>query len=298
MTHMGEGSWTSFRNAVASGVADGDELGDAVRLLSNTLADLGHADFFVGETQYWRINPATLAGLETPPDSAMLIGARTPQMLEMLFDAAEDERCSVTCRNSQSIPTAVYVSGDENSLVRVAASIGIGFVPRFSRKIIGTSEPIQSLFDRAPIESAPTNWRVRSLDFSALSWVDKLLPNSACEYSPRHGRPRWYVHTRHGRLHVLPKREAIYAAAMVRKTPLIQYDAARSQLSCPASAALPVSLSRAASLCSGARGNLANGVVTFGGITPTIATLLCVAAGQACPRPAIVHSRSTPVHHG
>ena len=193
MTHMGEGSWTSFRNAVASGVADGDELGDAVRLLSNTLADLGHADFFVGETQYWRINPATLAGLETPPDSAMLIGARTPQMLEMLFDAAEDERCSVTCRNSQSIPTAVYVSGDENSLVRVAASIGIGFVPRFSRKIIGTSEPIQSLFDRAPIESAPTNWRVRSLDFSALSWVDKLLPNSACEYSPRHGRPRWYV---------------------------------------------------------------------------------------------------------
>ena len=294
MTHVGEASWTTFKNAVASSGDDEADGAEMARVLRNSFSDLGFADFFVAGSQRWRINPPLLAGLESSR-AAVLVGARIPRLVETILTAAPEMDCTVTTVTSvPDAPSWVQVSGTQEALARLAAAASVRFAPRASRELVASFEPIQNVFARTSVEPFPTNWRVRSLDMETMRWVDRLLPNAACECYPRQGRSRWYVHTRHRRLHPMSKREAIFAAAMIRRMPLIQYDSERQRLACIPSAPLPEKLSRAASLCAGARGRFADGNIVFEGISPAVAALLCVAVGQACPMPAPAPSDPLP----
>jgi len=91
------------------------------------------------------------------------------------------------------------------------------------------------------------------------------------------------VHTRHGRLRSMPKREAVYAAAMLQQVTLLNYDFERHRLRAPVKAPPPETYSRVACLCAGRRGYLEGRHVLFEEVPPNTAAVLCVSAGQPHP---------------
>lgn len=283
MTHLGEGSWEGFRDAIERLAPDDQDSGGLLRRLRLELSDMGHADFFVEGTRRWRVVPPVLAGLAMRHEVAVLCGGRTPQLRAALAAAAEAEGCLLSVEESADGPTVVGIAGDPAAIARAASRAALRFVPNYASALCRRLTPVYQLLERAPEESPPTNWLLKCFDFASMSLVEQLLPNAACECTPRRGLPRWYVHTRRGRLRPLPKREAIYAAAMLRHMTLLRYDAAARRLFVPVKAQLPELFSRAACLCAGRRGRVEANAVVFEEVPPATAAALCVAAGQRHP---------------
>jgi len=127
-------------------------------------------------------------------------------------------------------------------------------------------------------------WSVRSFDLHTLGWVDGLRPRCACEFQSRYGARRFYLHTRHGRLLPLPKRDAVYAAAMVNRVRLSGYDADTATLWSVAAAPLPEASCRAACMCAGAPAQFEKGRLVYPDVPLEIAALVLVAAGQPYPQ--------------
>lgn len=288
MTHLGEGSWEGFKDAVARLAPQDAELDDILVRLRLHLSEMAHADFFVGGSRRWQVLPPVLAGLAARPDAAVLCGGRTPQLSGAVAAAAEASACVVSSEDAADGPTAVRVAGEPADLARAADAAGLQFLRDYGSALCRRVTPVYELFERAPEESAPTNWSLKSFDFDSMSLVDGLRPNSACECSPRRGLPRWYVHTRRKRLRPMPKREAVYTAAMLQRVTLLRYDSASRRLLAPVKAPPPEPYSRAACLCVGRRGHLESGLIVFEGVPPGVAAVLCVAAGQ--PHPGVVRS--------
>lgn len=288
MTHLGEGSWEGFKDAVARLAPQNEELGDLVVGLRLHLSDMGHVEFFVGGSRRWRVLPPVLAELAARPGGAVLCGGRTPQSSGALAVAAEVAGCLVSSEDSTDGPTTVRVQGESAALARVASAVGVRFVSDYAAGLCHQLMPMYELFERAPVESAPTNWSLRSFDFDSMSLVDGLRPKSACECSPRMGVPRWYVHTRRGKLRPMPKREAIYTAAMLQRVTLLRYDVESRRLTAPLKVPPPELYSRAACLCAGRRGRVEGGLIVFEEVPSAMAAVLCVAAGQ--PHPGLAHS--------
>jgi hypothetical protein len=288
MTHLGEGSWNGFKDAVARLAPQDDELDDLLVRLRLHLSDMSHAEFFVDCSRRWRVLPPVLAGLCARPDAAVLCGGRTPRLTSALAVAAEAAGCLVSSDDAADGPTTVSVSGDPSALSRAAAAVGLQFVGNYASTLCRQLIPVYELLERAPKEPAPMNWSRKSFDFDSMSLVEGFRPNSACECSPRRGLPRWYVHTRRGRLRPMPKREAIYTAAMLQQVTLLQYDLENRRLLAPVKAPPPELYSRVACLCDGRRGHVEGRLIVFEEVPPDTAAVLCVAAGQ--PHPGVMRS--------
>lgn len=282
MTHLGEGSWEGFKGAVTRLAPEDADSDDLILDLRFHLSDLGHVDFFTGGSRRWRVLRPILAGL-AQSDAAILSGGRTPHLREALAGAINRAGCSMSLDSLRGRPTTLRVSGAPLTLHEIAAEVGVAFSYRYSQTLSAELRPLFRVFEELPDETSPTNWSVKSLDFDSMTMVDGLRRNSACEYSPRRGVPRWYVHTRHGRLKLMPKREAIYAAAMLQGVSLLSYDASERRLLAPARTPPPESYSRVACLCSGRRPLLNGESLRFEEVPPLIAAVLCVAAGQPEP---------------
>lgn len=283
MTHLGEGSWEGFKDALARLAPQNEELRDLVVGLRLHLSDMGHAEFFVGGSRRWRVLAPVVAGLAARPGAAVLCGGRTPQSTGALAAAAEAAGCLVSSEDSPDGPTTVRVEGEPAALARVASALGVRFVSNYAAALCRQLMPVYDLFERAPVESAPTNWSLRSFDFDSMSLVEGLRPKSACELSPRMGLPRWYVHTRRGKLRPMPKREAIYTAAMLQRVTLLRYDGESRRLTAPLKVPPPELYSRVACLCAGRRGRVECGLIVFEEVPSAIAAVLCVAVGQMYP---------------
>ncbi len=283
MTHVQEGSWGTFRGAVAKLVTDNTDLDAVSRGLRIFLSDLGHADFFVEGSQRWHVRPPALAGLPQPAGSAVLTGGRTPKLLADLTEGAAAHGCRVVIDGDEDRPASIRVDGDPGGLTAAAVSSGIPFVESFASGLCGSINPIPRLVETAGVEEGPANWSVRSFDFDSFTWVEGLRGRSACEFRSRHGPTRYYLHMRRGRLLRLPKRETVYAAAMLRGLALAAYDAATSTLSVPASAPLPEPYARAACLCAGAPSVFQHGRLVYRSVPRDVAAVLLVAAGQPYP---------------
>jgi hypothetical protein len=300
MAHLGEGSWEGFKDAVARLAPKDEKLDDLVVGLRLHLSDMGHADFFVGGSRRWRVLPPVLAGLAAKPGAAVLCGGRTPQSRGALAVAAEAAGCLLSLEDAADGPTTVRVQGESAALAHVASAVGVRFVSDYAAALCRQLMPVYELFERAPEDSAPTNWSLRSFDFETMSLVDGLRPNSACECSPRRGLPRWYVHTRRGKLRPMPKRESIYTAAMLQRVTLLRFEVEGRRLSAPVRVPPPELYSRAACLCTGKRGRVEGGLIVFEGVPSAVAAVLCVAVGQ--PHPGVAHSvldaPKTDDHHG
>jgi hypothetical protein len=292
MTHTQEGSWETFRSAIkklAVGDADPDVFARRLRIF---LSDFGHADFFIDGTQRWRVQPPALAGIPHPGHSAVLTGGRTPKLLADLAEGAAAHGCRVLSDPGDDRPAIVRVEGDPRGLSAAAAVAGIPFVESFASVLCGSINPIARLVEAAAVEQGPGNWSVRSFDFDSHTWVDGLRGRSACEFRSRYGPGRYYLHTRRGRLLRLGKREAVYAAAMIRGIAVATYDAASAVLSVPASAPLPEVYARAACLCAGMPSVFQGGRFCYVGVPRNVAAVLLVAAGQPYPEP---HAPGAPV---
>lgn len=287
MTHLGEGSWDGFKDAV-SRLAAQEQDNLQVDLRSH-ISDMAYAEFFVDGSRRWRVFPPVLAELSPRLGAAVLCGGRTPQLTRTLVSAAETAGCHVASEQTSDAPTTIRVTGSLANLDHSANAVGVRFVRGYSELLSRRVKPVYELLERAIEQSAPTNWSVRSFDFDSMSLVDGYRPNSACECSPRRGLPRWYVHTRHGRLRAMPKREAVYAAAMLRGVTLLRYDFENERLMAPARVPPPEPSCRAACLCAGRRGRMDGGLIVFDDVPPAVAGVLCVAAGQ--PHPGLARGR-------
>lgn len=283
MTHMGEGSWDGFKDAVARLAPQDEALDELFVRLRLCLSDMGHAEFFVGGSRRWRMLPPVLGGLAAKPDVAVLCGGRTPQLSGILATSAKAAGCLVSLEDAADGPTTLRVTGEPAALAGAAAAVGVRFVSDYAGALCREVVPVYEMFDRALEESVPTNWSRKSFDFNSMSLVDGFRSNSACECSPRRGLPRWYVHTRHGRLRAMPKREAIYAAAMLQRVTLLRYDVESRRLHAGVRVPPPELFSRVACLCAGTRGRVEGRLIVFEQVPLETAAVLCVAAGQSHP---------------
>jgi hypothetical protein len=299
MTHLSEGSWDGFKEAVAR-MADREQDVHELQIdLRSHMSDMAYAEFFVDGLRRWRVFPPVLAELSADTGAAVLCGGRTPQLTSALVTAAEAAGCLVASDEAADAPTAIRVTGAPADMAHAATAGGIRFVKDYAGVLSRRVQPVYELLERAIEQSAPTNWSVRSFDFDSMSLVDGLHPNSACECSPRHGLPRWYVHTRRGRLRSMPKREAVYAAAMMQGVALLSYDFENRRLLAPVRAPPPEPYCRAACLCAGRRGRVDGGLIVFDDVSPAVVGVLCVAAGQ--PHPGLTRDRlaiETGCQHG
>ncbi|HUP60657.1 MAG TPA: hypothetical protein VNA69_09595 [Thermoanaerobaculia bacterium] len=289
MTHLAEGSWQAFKDAVA--LMSNDTSAEATQIRYH-LSGFGHVDFFVDGSRRWRVLPPMLAGL-AHAESAVLIGGRTPALEEALASAADLFGCTTVIEPVDGRPSIIRVVGDRFQMRQIAGEVGIPFSADHAYALCSDLRPVPRNLDRLPLESPPTNWSVRSFDFKSMSMVDGLHRNSACEFAPRHGLPRWYLHTKQQRLAILSKREAIYAAAALRGIPLLTYDAGRERIVVPKVTLPPETMVRVACLCSGRRPRVERDRVVFDDVPQQIGSLLCVAAGQPLPQPVTSAGRVT-----
>lgn len=283
MTHVGSGRWSAFRDAAAelSGAED-DDLQNLCRSLRITLSDLGHADFFVEGTSRWSVRRPALLGLLSR-EGAVFGGGRTRRLLSSLTDAASEAGVRTAAVDLGSGVSQVQVAAPPARLADLARALGIEYVPAATNAISSRLTPVRRLLEHAPACAEPVNWAIRSWSFDSKEWVDGRLRRTAREYSSRHGARRYMVDIGHGELRELEKREAIYAAALLRSWRILDYDAAGNRLRVPRSAPLPDLHARAACLAGGTLPQTNDGFLVFGEVPPDAASVLCVLLGQGHP---------------
>ncbi|MBI4502886.1 MAG: hypothetical protein HY700_17200 [Gemmatimonadetes bacterium] len=298
MTHVGEGSWATFRNAVARLAGDDADVDYWCRTLRVVMSDLGHVDFFVDDSRRWRVRAPVLGGLPPPQGVAALAGGRTPKLSATLSEAVTARACRLVedCV-AEGLPS-FKVEGPRQWLAAAAADAAIPYIEDFVGALCQEIVPIPLHIQRARAETAPGNWSVRSFDFRTLTWVDGIRPRSACEFRSRYGERRFYVHTRRGELLRLPKRQAVYAAAMISEVVLSEYELASSTLFAPTSAPLPEAYCRAACMCSGSPAQIDRGRFVFKNVPFDVAAFLLLAAGQPGPAHPRVRLASEESVHG
>ncbi len=288
MTHLGEGSWVSFRRAaeeIAGGDRDPLELSRTLRVY---LSNLGFTDFFVDGTQRWRMLPPVLGGLAGQGDAAALCGSRIPALVEALRKATEKHGGRIEEEARKNCPTSFRVVGGRRVIAAISGHIGVTYKPDHGRRIAEEIPPIPCLLEAATQEAAPMNWKARSFDLNKITWVDGLLPNAACEFTPSHGPSKYYIRRKSGKLLKMPKRESFYASAMLKGIRLIDYLSDAMELSTPLFAPLPELYARAACLCAYRPAQVINGRFVYRDVTPEVAALLMVAAGQPHPGVAVL----------
>ena len=279
-THTGEGSWPGFKKAVSVLAPDAPDQAALARRLRVTFSDLAHIDFFIDGTQRWRACPPILAGITDDSSSAVLCGSRTQGLLVSLQAASSEFACVLSTAPAADGPSRITIAGSAPDIQRAANRAQIGFVPRASTQLLASVDSIAHQLDSAPHEPLPLNWDAESFDLKTRTWIEGVLPNSACRFTPRYGALKFLLHKRRQRFLRLRKREAVYASAMLQGVPLLSYDPASQVLTAPLAAPMPEKLARAACLCSGAQPLIDHGALTYANVPFDIASAVLTTAGQ------------------
>lgn len=283
MSDTGSGSWDRFRNVITELAADGQDLGQLRRTLRVRLSDFGHVNFFIGGSSRWETLPPLVAGLMGGIDAALVIGARTPKLLARIRAVAAEHGVGMTEEASDDSPEVIRLKGPAQTLNACAVAAGIDYADNYARRLAATLNPIPLLLDRPrrDTDCSPINWTPRSYNLQSCAWVDGALPNSACEFTPRYGRPRYFVSNRRRRLlEVTGRRDVVYAAAYAAGIALAGYQPGAGTLSVPLSAPLPETYARVACLCSGRLPDVTGGRIVYSGVHPEIGAVLLTALGQ------------------
>ncbi|MGE3335743.1 MAG: hypothetical protein AB7I36_19020 [Rhodospirillaceae bacterium] len=282
MSDTGEGSWDRFRIIVSELARSNQDLSQLRRSLRVRLSDFGHANFFVGESSRWQTLPPRVAGL-LGINAALLVGARTPNLLGAIVTAADRHGVGIETEASDGLPDLIRLTGSSDALKACAVAAGVDYADHYARRLAALLDPVPLLLERRrrDTDRAPINWVARSFDLQTREWVDGVAPNSACEFTPRYGRPRYFVSNRRRRLlEIAGRRDAVYAAAYMRDVPLATYDAATLSFSVPLAAPLPEAYARTACLCSGRPAQVQQGRLVYSGVPPEIGAVLSTALGQ------------------
>jgi hypothetical protein len=177
----------------------------------------------------------------------------------------------------------VEISGEPREIERVAKMAAISFLPCAAARFVEEIVPVESQIENAKHEEQPTNWDVEYFDLNQRVWLKGLAPNTACRFTPRNGHPKFLLHRRHHRFLQLPKREAVYASAMLQSVNLLSYEPSTAVLSVPIEAPLPERLARIACLCTGTQPYLVSGTIAYQAVPYEIGAAILVAVGQRHP---------------
>jgi hypothetical protein len=256
------------------------------------LSDLAHADFFVEGTRTWRALTPLIAGLAGNEQKALLIGARSPALLDRAHAAALTYACGIEVSGPRLGPCTVRLTGSRDAFRALSSAIDAPFIENYARELCRTAEPLADVLARTSPQTEPRRWLLRSLDFNSGVWTEDARSPGVREYRPRYGDPIFCVVDIDGALRALPKRDAVYAAAMQQGIRLIRYERAETRLMVPRVAPLPERLARIVALCSGCPALEARDVLVYEGVPHYIAAVVCAALGQ--PLPDVVWSSSGP----
>lgn len=280
MSHVGEGSWASFKRAVLSLAGPSDDAAAEVRRLRMRLSDLGYAEFFVGAAGRWRAFKPLLATSPHLPRRAFLCGGRTPSLIRALRRHAQQTRCEVISLSVDGLFTSHQYTGPVREF---AAAAGLGFEPNIPLRLSTQLTPIDMLLRAAVPRSAPRSWSVSSFDFDTFEWIDGYLRDTVVEYTSPY-QERLYLLARGSETVELPKREAMYAAASLVEIRLAEYVADSRELRVPWVAPLPEPFARAACVAAGRPSIMRDGLIVYEDVPPRLATVLLVGVGQLAPR--------------
>ena len=288
MSHVGEGSWASFKRAVMALAALGDDVAFEVRRLRMRLSDLGYAEFFIGGTGRWRTFKPILATSPHLSRRAFLCGGRTPAVVESLRTAASRVGCETILLSVDGLFTSLQVVG---RVPELAQATGLQFVPDVDLRLSTRITSVPELLARAPSRIPPRNWTPVSLDLRSLRWVEGVKRNTVVEYTSSY-QERVYLVPRRTDMVELPKREAIYAAASLNEIALAQYHPDTRELRVPLVAPLPEPMARAACVAAGRPSVVRNGLLVYEDVPVRLATVLLVGLGHLPPRFHFCHRRN------
>jgi murein DD-endopeptidase MepM/ murein hydrolase activator NlpD len=286
MSHLKEGSWRRFRDAAAELTTSDSDQAETARVLRTCFSDLGYADFFVGESQHWRVCSPLLAGL-CEEGQAVLYGARSPSLVEAVQATAQKRGFRFEIQIFQNLPSRILLKGTQEQFAAVAQDTKLIYKPNFSAGLCHSLMPAMQSVAKTS-NNPPIRWTVRSFDLKRRRWVEGELPATAREYTSKFGERRFYICGHQGELYAAPKRTAIYAAAAVRKVSLADYDLSSRTLRTAAAAPLPETYARTACLCSGLPPRFKENFWIYEGVAPGIAAALLVLSGQPHPGVPIV----------
>jgi hypothetical protein len=283
MTYVREGSWTSFRRALAAVEVD-DETAVSTGRITTRLSEMAHARFFIDGGNRWHVFAPLLGGL-SETSQAVLSGGRTPRLVDELTRSCKTEGCDLRIAESPDGPDSIHVTGRLENLARAARGAGIHYLPHFARTLCAQLRPIAGVLSSAAPGAPPTNWSVRSFDLQAFRWVDGLLPDAAYEYRSRHGGLRHFVRGPMHALLELDRRQSVYAAAYLNRVALVSYDQEQRTLSVPRGAPFPEAMARAAASCSGTPALEHDNRLVYRDVPSSVAGVLMAASGQRPPKP-------------
>lgn len=273
MSARGEGSWQQFRSAVEelhlqevdSAVGQAAEAEDAevsglpqYWVLRLNLQRLGHAEFAAGAGgRDWRVTPPVLAVTKHPNGvNAVLVGARSDNLLRRLADSGDDVR--VERESCVSCPDLIRVqSPDEDALLRLVERAVLRIQREAPTAILLSLPPVDDpgiqQFSEIPIG---VDWKIERFSATTLGWASSTRDDiHSCvlglfRFTLRYQRR--VLLCIHGVPYAMPAQVGKYVVLRRRRRWVLRYDSAHQRLSLPASCRPPFLVERALILCSGA----------------------------------------------
>jgi len=283
MAHLGQGTWSGFKRAVAWLTKPESDVAVEARRLRTRFSDLAIAEFFVDGTDRWRSFRPLLVWSSHQPNEAFLCGARTARIVEDLRGAAEDSGCKFFELVVDGSFTTVKLHGTQKQVAAAALAAHVPFECEISRRLANDLIPMEELLRRARRRAPPRSWTVRSFDFGPMRWIEGRSPDTVNEYTSPYEERLYFLETSDETIE-LPKREAIFAAAAWQRVRVLKYEAGAKELWTPWSVPLPESHARAACVAAGRASVVRGGCIVYERVPPQLAAVLLVGLGQLPPR--------------
>ena len=279
MSARRSGSMSSFRSKVTE--LSPTRGRSPHRIFQWNLEKLGHAEFGPAAAGTgWRVAPPILAASDPRQSpSAILCGARTPELLERLSSADVRER-----RQSQSQGPEIIevVAPSPLALQECAARAGIEVQWNAPLAILSCFTPPteQSL---APIDIPIGGWDVTRFSKSGLAWVpssmEEALAATAGLFRFRSSYKTQHVLIEDGSPLSVEPAIGKYRILKKRHSPL-SYSMPNKALKIRASCRPPSLVERALVLCSGSLPVFKDGLITYSRIEPNMAFSVASLLGQ------------------
>jgi hypothetical protein len=178
----------------------------------------------------------------------------------------------------------IEISGELENIARLAKMVDLPLIRDMAAQLIDGIVPVPLQLENAQCEERPFNWEAEYFDLTRRSWLKGLQPNSACRFTPHSGPSKFLLHRRRCRFLQMPKREAVYASAMLQSVNLLSYEPSTAVLTVPAATPLPERLARIACLCTGTQPRLVASSLKYEAVPYEVAFAILVAVGQPLPR--------------
>ena len=289
MSHVGEGTWAGFKRAVASLAPANADPKEIARLLRTRFSDLGIGEFFIDGTQRWQAFGPLLVSSPHDPHHSLLVGARTPDLLEKLRRAVSGSAdCQAFDVVVEGLFTNTKIHGGD--LGAIAKSAGIELERDIGRRL-GLSMPnLGDELRRLESLELPRNWKTMSFDYAQLMWREGPEHGSVLEMTSKYEQRSYFVRGKDGGLTRLPKRLALYAGAAVQRIVLARYDSRSRELSVPTATPLPEACARAACLAGGRASTVQGQRILYENVPARLAGIILASLEQPATtilRPAV-----------